>query len=83
MTGSVKPYCQGRGCPIKTDCCRYKENIDFKTEDHFPFSPYSGATNKCGFFVGITKHDFLEQLKSMKNGTKNDSFREDGEDSGV
>ena len=68
MTGSVQPYCEGRGCPIKLDCCRYKAIIDVKNELHFPFSPYNGATNKCGFFVGVTKHEFIEQLKTLKNG---------------
>jgi len=83
MIGSVKPYCEGRGCPIKTSCCRYKSIIDYKHEDHFPFSPYNGSTKKCGFYVGATTDSFIEQLKTLRNGTKIDSVGEDGEDSGV
>ena len=79
MTGSVQPYCEGRGCPKKLDCCRYKVSIDRMKEDYFPFSPYNGALDKCGFYVGKT----IEKLKPKINGAKNDSFREDGEDSGV
>jgi hypothetical protein len=78
MTGSVQPYCEGKACPIKHECCRYKAVIDFKHENHFPYSPYNGATNKCGFFVGDTNKTFLENLKSMKDGrTENNSLRED------
>lgn len=70
MTGSVKPYCGGVGCKaeLKIRCCRYKEHIDVKTEDHFPFAPYNGGTDKCGFFVGDTRTTFLENLKSIKDG---------------
>ena len=67
MTGSVKPYCFGRGCGLKQKCCRYKEHIDVKAEDHFPFSP-NKKEDECGFFVGIKPSEFIEQLKTLKNG---------------
>ena len=78
MIGSVKPFCSGMACPIKLQCCRYKAIIDYKHEDHFPFSPYNGATKKCGFYVGTTTDSFIEQIKTLRNGhrTENNS---DGE----
>lgn len=76
MTGSLMPYCEGRGCGMKLKCCRYKEKIDYKSELHFPYSPNS-AEYKCTFFVGdITeglKETFLNHLKDLKDekGGKN------------
>lgn len=78
MTGSVQPYCEGKACPIKHDCCRFKEHIDRKNELYFPYSPYNGGTNKCSHFVGDNRKSFLENLKSMKDGrTENHTSGED------
>lgn len=79
IQGSLQPYCNGLGCPIRSKCCRYKpqDQIDLKKDLNFPFAPYNHQDKKCGFFVGDATDEFLEQLKLTKNGrAKNDT---DGE----
>jgi len=65
-------YCEGKGCPIKWDCLRHKEEIDFKTEDGFALSPYNHQTKSCEFYEGEPKESehetFLERIKRFKNG---------------
>lgn len=70
------PYCNGKGCGQKLSCCRYKEHIDVMKELHFPYAP-NKKEDECGFFVGVKPNEFIEQLKSMKDGTKDDSSGKD------
>ena len=61
-------YCNGMGCPIKEDCKRYRNEIDKKTQWWLALAPYSHIDKKCGFFMAKGKNNFVEQLKTLKNG---------------
>jgi len=80
MIGSIKPFCNGMGCPDKMECARYKVGIDCKSEDFLAYAPYSHIEKRCGFKVAFSNHkdvNFLEQLKLLKDGgTKNNTTGE-------
>jgi hypothetical protein len=80
MTGSVQPYCSGIGCAMdwKLNCCRYKQNIDIKTEANFPFAPYNGGLGWCTFFEGENGVKYKQFFKLLKDGrAKNNPIGED------
>ena len=72
MTGTVNPFCSGMGCPLKDECGRYKQNIDYKNESHFAYAPYSHIEKRCAFKPKDVNDDnktFLERLKKTKGDT--------------
>jgi len=72
MTGSVQPYCNGMGCPLKLECGRYKPVIDYKKEQYLAYAPYSHIEKKCTFKpndpVQEAREIFIDHLKKLNDG---------------
>lgn len=73
MIGIVMPYCGGMGCPDKLKCGRYKHDIDYQNEIHFPYAPYNMIEGRCEFMVTFGTTNFLDHIKDLKDekGRKN------------
>ena len=75
----VSPYCHAGTCPIKSNCRRYKENINRATELYLAYPPYNYEKNECTFFVGTMDYMRLKKLRTELNINRDATDRTLGE----
>ena len=59
--------CEGKDCPLKETCKRYKETPNEYRQSYFINPPYSFLKKSCDMYWGVSQENIFNQLKEITN----------------